>query len=385
MSTGYHPYTWLLWLAAGGAVALLTRNPFYLAILIVAAGFVFWTLARRQQGKGAASAAQNRSGTWAPVLKLALFLVVFTVLFNTLTAHQGRHVIVALPRAWPMIGGPITLESVIFGLVTGMSFFALMLVFSTFNSAVGPQTLLRLVPAFAHHAGVALTIAVSFIPQTVVAWQGIREAQRLRGYKVRGLRDLQPLFVSLLGIGLDRAIQLAESMDARGFGGTSQPLAGRERSLVGAGTVIGLLLLLAGLLARSFGLGHDGLALLLLGVGGLSLVVTFRRQGRQMQRSYYRRWLWRRRDTIVVAIISLTLLVSLALSVLAPKALFYYPYPPYSLLPEFDPMLGLLFVLLLIPALLLPASARPIKKRNPASTKRTSEPLQEASKQPGLP
>ena len=46
MATGYHPYTWLMWLAASLSAALLTRNPFYLAILIGATGFVLATITR---------------------------------------------------------------------------------------------------------------------------------------------------------------------------------------------------------------------------------------------------------------------------------------------------------------------------------------------------
>ncbi len=307
MTTGYHPYTWLMWLATSATAALLTRNPFYLAILIGATSFVYAVLSRYQKSGTVASAAETRTATWKPVLKLALALMLFTVLFNALTVHHGQHVIFTLPAALPIIGGPITLEAVLYGIVIGLGFFALILVFTTFNSAVGPQTLLRLVPGFAHQAGVALTIAISFIPETLVAWREIREAQRLRGYRVRKLRDLQPLFVSLLGIGLDRAIQLAESMDARGFGGNLSAPGRNERLLTGAGTVVGLLLLLAGLLTRSFGIGPAWLGLALLAGGAIILVITFRRQGQRLHRSNYRRWFWRQRDTIVFVVMAASL------------------------------------------------------------------------------
>ncbi len=91
MTTGYHPYTWLMWLAAGLSAALLTRNPFYLAILIGATGFVLAALTRHQKTGGVASAAESRTATWMPVLKLALALMLFTVLFNALTVHHGRY------------------------------------------------------------------------------------------------------------------------------------------------------------------------------------------------------------------------------------------------------------------------------------------------------
>jgi energy-coupling factor transport system permease protein len=368
MATGYHPYTWLAWLATSATAALLTRNPFYLAILIAATAFVYAALTRHQKSSGVASAAETRTATWKPVLKLALVLMLFTVLFNALTVHHGQHVLFTLPEGLPLIGGPITLEAVLYGMVIGLGFFALILVFSTFNSAVGPQTLLRLVPNFAHQAGVALTIAISFIPETLIAWREIREAQRLRGYRVRKLRDLQPLFVSLLGIGLDRAIQLAESMDARGFGGNLSAPARNERLLTGVGMVAGLLLLLAGLLTRSFEFGPAWSGLALLAGGAILLVFVFRSQGQRLQRTNYRRWFWRPRDAIVFLIMAAMLVALVALAVFFPKQLFYYPYPPYPLLPDFDPFLGLLFALPLTPALLTLSNSAKAPSSPPCSS-----------------
>ncbi len=287
-------------------------------------------------------------------------------------------VLFTLPEFLPIIGGDITLEAVLYGLVIGLGFFALILVFSTFNSAVGPQTLLRLIPGFAYQAGVALTVAISFIPETLIAWREIREAQRLRGYRVRKLRDLQPLFVSLLGIGLDRAIQLSESMDARGFGGNLSAAGRNERWLAGAGTVLGLLLLLAGLLTRSFGFRPEWLGLALLAGGAIILVITFRRQGQRLQRTNYRRWFWRPRDTVVFSTMAVMLAALIALSVFFPRQLFYYPYPPYPILPDFNPFLGLLFAMPLVPALLLPAAsrgeARPRPKGSPSRRPPTGRP-----------
>ncbi len=357
MAVGYHPYVWVAWLAAGFSIGLLTRNPFYLVLTAVSAGFVFAVLIRRQPSGEVATVAETRPTAWKPVVRLAFVLGVFTVLFNTLTSHYGDYVLFTLPASWPLIGGPITLESVIYGLVIALGFLVMILAFSTFNSAVGPHTLLRLTPGFALQAGVALTIAVSFIPETVTAWGELREAQRLRGYRIRGLTDMQPLFVSLLGIGLDRSIQLAESMEARGFGHVGRMDSPRERQLGAGGALLGLLLLLAGLLLRSFLPATAWAGLALMAGGGLLLVLIFRRQGKRLTRTRYRRWLWRRTDTVVIAASVLVLTGYLLASLLFPQSLFYYPYPPYPLLPPFNPILALLPALLLAPALFLPVNS----------------------------
>ncbi|MCO6449997.1 MAG: energy-coupling factor transporter transmembrane protein EcfT [Caldilineales bacterium] len=380
MHDDFHPYTWLLWLALGATAALSTRNPFYLTVIIVAALFVFGVIAKRQAAVGGSSAAAARPAAWKPILRLAAMLLIFTIAWNALTTHFGDIVLFELPRSWPIVGGSITLEALVYGVVVGMGFFALILIFATFNSAVGPQTLLRMLPGFAQQAGVALTIAVSFIPQTLVAYQEIREAQRLRGYHVKGLRDLRPLFVSLLAIGLDRAIQLAESMDARGFGGNLSVQTVRDKRLDGLGSVAGLILLLAGLVWRTMSASGELAGLLLMAGGTVLLLIVFRRQGKRLHRSRYRRWIWRRRDTGAAIALGIALAALLALIMYWPDLLLYYPYPPYPLLPDFNPIVALLPAALLTPALLMPPAPRMAKR--PAAQTSTPSPRADVSPRP---
>ena len=351
--TAFHPYAWTLWLVAGIAAVLLTSNPFYLAIILIAAGFLYAVLLRRAAHEQL-DAANNKPLAWRTIVRLALFLWAFAILFNALTVHIGDHVLFTLPPSWPIIGGPITLEAIIYGIVTGLNFVNLILLFAIFNSVLGPHTILQMIPGFAYQTGVAISIAISFAPQTIIAWNEIREAQRLRGHKVKGLRDTLPLFVSLLSYGLDRAIQLAESMDARGFGGRILPTSPRQQWLIRMSAVAGLLLLLAGLILKSYYRTTPWAGLTLLIEGALLMGFSLWFGSRRVQRTRYRRWLWRPRDIILMLGSGLLLASTLSLSWLNPDALFYYPYPPYDIIPTFNPFLGLLFTLPILPALLLP-------------------------------
>ncbi|HID35303.1 MAG TPA: energy-coupling factor transporter transmembrane protein EcfT [Anaerolineae bacterium] len=356
MSSGFHPYAWTLWLVGSMAAVLLTRNPFYLAILLAAAGFLFATLARRAAHEG--GDATKRPMTWGMVVRLALFLWGFAILFNALTVHVGERVLFVLPPSWPLIGGPITLEALIYGFITGLNFVALILIFAIYNSALGPQTVLRMIPGFAYQTGVAVSIAIAFIPQTLIAWNDIREAQRLRGHRVKGLSDFLPLFVSLLSYGLDRAIQLAESMDARGFGGRPLPASRRETWLIRGSAILGLFLLLMGLATKSYYRAASWPGLVMLTLGAALMGLSLWRSGRRTWRTRYRRWRWRPRDAALAAGSGLFLAAIILLTWFASQTLFYYPYPPYPLLPDFNPLLGLLFILPLLPALLLPPAPR---------------------------
>ena len=62
------------------------------------------------------------------------------------------------------------------------------------------------------------SIAITFVPQTVTRFTEIREAQALRGHRVRRIGDLLPLIIPLLAGGMERSMDLAEAMEARGYG-----------------------------------------------------------------------------------------------------------------------------------------------------------------------
>jgi energy-coupling factor transport system permease protein len=179
-----HPVTWLIWLLAATLPALLTRNPLYLTLLLLASGVTYMALERRSPA----------ARSWRAFVKLGVVLLLFAVPSNALTAHQGRLVLFRLPQSWPIIGGPITGEAMLYGLSSGLSLLTLLLIFATFNSAVDQARLLRMTPPYLYQAGVIAAIAVAFVPQMMIAAHEIREAQRIRGHRFRGLRDLLPLW-----------------------------------------------------------------------------------------------------------------------------------------------------------------------------------------------
>jgi energy-coupling factor transport system permease protein len=223
--SAFHPIAWFVWAVAAGVAALLTRNPLYLTLIALAAGVV-WTAQRH--------AAQTPLVAGRGLARLALTALTFSVVLNMLFSHSGRTVLIRLPAVLPYIGGPITLEAAVYGLTTGLAILALLLVALAFNAAVDPAQMLRYLPGFLYSAGLVVSIALTFAPQTKRALDEIREAQQVRGHRPRGLRDLPPLVVPLVTTGLENAIGLAEAMAARGFGHTAPQSAAQPRSRMGA-------------------------------------------------------------------------------------------------------------------------------------------------------
>jgi energy-coupling factor transport system permease protein len=228
------------------------------------------------------------------------------------------------------------------------------MIFATFNIAVDQGRLLRLTPGFLYQAGVVAGIAVAFVPTMVATWQSIREAQQVRGHKVRGLRDLLPLLMPLLVTALERAMNLAGSMESRGFGGQVIAASTRRRLahqlvLVGGLALIGLGLAINAFWPHLAAIGWLQVA------GGLALLAwSFWDVGRRSKRTRYRRWPWTRLDRVVLVLGLGGAFAWLALMVARPEWLHYYPYAPNSPWPTYQPVVGVVLLLLAAPGLLLP-------------------------------
>jgi energy-coupling factor transport system permease protein len=342
-----HPITWAFWTLTGALVATLTRNPLYLSVLLGTTMINYMSMSRHRS--------DTRPGThpegWHAFLRIVLGLTVFVVPLNALSIHAGSHVLIRLPASWPLIGGNVTLEAMVAGACNALSLSVLLLLFATFNLAVNQAQMLRLTPAFLYEAGLIVSIALTFIPQMMSSAREIREAQRIRGHRMRRARDMLPFTIALLTTGLERSFQLAESLEARGFGNArDSPYANRVPGELVRKALI--LVGLAGLLSGFFALTYlDAMRTpgwIAVALSTALLVGTFWAQGRHVSRTHYRRDRWTRRDGLAL---SACLIAAVAVALARAHdatVLLYYPYN--QLLPPFHPWLGAALVTLIVPA-----------------------------------
>ena len=334
-----HPLAWLMWLAAELAVLSATRNPLYMAFAIACTVAVLLCL-------------RGRVGDAPTVplspLRFGLVVLPLAALFNALTVHIGRTVLLRLPTMLPLLGGPITLEALTFGALNGLALTGIYAAFVVLNDAVAVRALVGLIPRAFFPVAVVTSIALTFVPVTLRHWQQIREAQAIRGHRIRGLRDWLPLFLPLLIGGLEHAFQLAEAMTARGFAG-AQETAGtrRARTLIAGGL---LALLLGWLLWLGWRQRTLGIALMVL--GGSVVVASLWWLGRQLPRTTYRPTRWYPRDSAVALASGIAAAVFLvAWPGLDRSSIFFYPYPALAA-PGFNGWIALALGGLLAPALL---------------------------------
>jgi energy-coupling factor transport system permease protein len=291
--------------------------------------------------------------SWGSFVRIGLVFFALAIPFNALSAHIGQIVLFRLPDNWPIVGGAITMEAIIAGAVNGLALLTILVVFAAFNAAVDHYQLLRSTPAFLFQAGVVLSIAITFVPQMVLSAKEIRQAQRIRGHRFQGVRDLLPLVMPLLANGLERAIQLAETMEARGFGSVVNPASRRAAILGQLGTLFALMALLAGLSVVAFFPRWSTWGWIAAILGAIVMMAVFWGHSRGVQRTRYRRLRWRVRDTVLVLASVTVCAVVVSARLLVPETLNYSPYPPSSLLPPFNPVVGAALLLLPLPALLV--------------------------------
>ena len=292
-----HPVAWWLWAAGLAICAMRTNNPFLLALIGVVACVV--VSARRS------SAPWSRSITF--FLRLGLLVIAIRIVIEILFGQRGvpGHVLFTLPRvplpSWAAavsIGGPVTLESILDAFVLGLQLAVILLCFGAANSLASPYRLLRSLPAVLYETGVAVTVALSFTPELVQSIGLVRQARRQRGIPIKGLRCMRGVAVPVLESALDRSLQLATSMDARGYG-RRVAVGMTSRRLAGGATLGGLLLLAAGIYGVIDGGSLFGLGLPILAAAAVLCGVGLAVGGRRTARSRYRPDPWRQPEWIV--------------------------------------------------------------------------------------
>lgn len=226
-----------LWVFAGLGVTVAGTDPVSQVLVLAVAWFLL--VHRRTPDRRLRLLAMG----------LAVMAVV-TVVVNGVLDHTGVTVVVTVPSWVPLAGGAITAEGFAEGAVIAAGLVAAVSVAAALSIVLEPADLVDALPRGLEHTGAALGAALNLVPATAASVVAVRDAQRLRGWRPRGPRAVIDLAVPVLLGAIERSTQLAESMEARGFGsGARTRLAGGGRTarngVVAALSVLALALLVA--------------------------------------------------------------------------------------------------------------------------------------------
>jgi energy-coupling factor transport system permease protein len=193
-----------MWAAALTAAALILYNPLPLGALAVAV-----------LGAGVgAGVGRQLAGT----LRTAVIVGLPIVAINVLASREGLTVFARLGDLGPFGQGNLTVEAVVYGAVIALKVTLLMLITTLASLAVDPDELLRGFRRLSFRSALTASLATRMIPVLGADARRLAEAQRTRPEDpARGVRGRVALLSAIVGGSLERAMEVAATLELRGF------------------------------------------------------------------------------------------------------------------------------------------------------------------------
>ena len=184
-------------------VVMFTRHPLVIALALT--GAVFFLVA----AEGIRSAKKP--------LGLSALLILLVTLTNPLFMHRG------VTPLFVVFGKLVTLESLLYGAVSGAMLAAVILWFRGYSTVMTSDKFLYLFGRVFPKLSLILSMAFRFIPLFVRQIRGVYQVQKTMGmHDSRALSDRflggARVFSAVLTWALENAIDTADSMRARGYG-----------------------------------------------------------------------------------------------------------------------------------------------------------------------
>ncbi|MEE4275002.1 MAG: energy-coupling factor transporter transmembrane component T [Thermoleophilia bacterium] len=202
------PGVCLGFIAALGVAGLALANPVQVAVLLAVTLLALWA-------SGALRAA-------VPYLRVALYVGAFLALLNPIFSRGGLDVL------WETTLGPltvkVTVQGIAFGITSALRLATVTLAFALFTLVIDPDEQLGLLSRLSFRSGLVLSLAARLFPVFSRDAARLADAQRARGVELdRGRRRERaaarvPLLAALLTRSLERAVDVAASMEARAYG-----------------------------------------------------------------------------------------------------------------------------------------------------------------------
>jgi energy-coupling factor transport system permease protein len=192
------------WALALTAVALIVDHP--LALLALLLGVLL-------------TGALSGVGRELPrALALAAMIGVPIVVINVLVSRQGLTVFARLGSLGPFGQGNLTTEALAYGAVVALKLAVVIVVTTLASLAIDPDELLRIVRRLSFRSALTASLALRMIPLLAADAQRVAEAQRTRpGGPPRGARARLAVVAAIVSGSLDRAMDVAATLEVRGF------------------------------------------------------------------------------------------------------------------------------------------------------------------------
>lgn len=149
-------------------------------------------------------------------LRMGLALALLIVVVNALVVSRGENVLARLGE-WPLLGQvDITFEAIVAGLSGGLRAAVAMIAAAVYSACVDPDRVLRVLRPLAGRSALTATLVSRMVPVAAADAGRLRDASRLRGPGAAPVGKA-PLARRLLAGSLDRAIDVAATLELRGY------------------------------------------------------------------------------------------------------------------------------------------------------------------------
>ncbi|MBQ3118155.1 MAG: energy-coupling factor transporter transmembrane protein EcfT [Clostridia bacterium] len=148
------------------------------------------------------------------IVVVGIFTALATALFNVLFNHQGATALWYFPN-----GNILTLESLAFGVASGVMLSSVVIWFMSVNKIITPEKIICLFGGILPVISLVISMILKFVPEFIRNFKSINQGRVAigKGEENKFIR-LKKSFSAFLRVSLENGVKTADSMKARCYG-----------------------------------------------------------------------------------------------------------------------------------------------------------------------
>lgn len=201
----YHPFVNFIFYVMILSISMFFTHPVFLAISGIASISYLIYL----KGKKALFV----------VFALAFPIFIFSAILNPLFSHQGMTILF-----YAKSGNPITLESIVYGIFSGLMLFVVIVWFSSFNYIITSDKIIYIFGKILPAISLIISMSLRFVPRFNAQLKKVSYAQKCigrdatNGSILKKLKHSIKIFSIMVTWSLENSVETADSMKSRGYG-----------------------------------------------------------------------------------------------------------------------------------------------------------------------
>lgn len=153
------------------------------------------------------------------IFLIAFPIFIFSSIFNPLFSHEGNTILF-----YTTTQNPVTLESIVYGIVSGLGLFVVIVWFSSFNHVITSDKIIYLFGKICPSVSLLISMILRFIPRFNNQLKKVQNTQKAffkqkynKGY-IKKLKNVFKTFSIMVTWSLENAVETSDSMTSRGYG-----------------------------------------------------------------------------------------------------------------------------------------------------------------------